>query len=107
MSSANYLWYLKAAAEHFWSGSIASQLQWSQYEPQPGEVSNAKKAVDDMERAKAMMDLNMMASCVSGAKERSVAEYEALFAAAGIGGGAPATLYPMRDILSLVESTVV
>tara|TARA_B110001452_G_scaffold139621_1_gene116042 strand:+ start:255 stop:3833 length:3579 start_codon:yes stop_codon:yes gene_type:complete len=48
MSSANYLWYLKAAAEHFWSGSIASQLQWSQYEPQPGEVGNAKKAVDDL-----------------------------------------------------------
>ena len=54
-----------------------------------------------MERAKAMMDINMMASNPSGAKERSVAEYEALFAAAGI--TAPATLIPMRDILSFVE----
>ena len=54
-----------------------------------------------MERAKAMMDINMMASNPSGAKERSVAEYEALFAAAGI--TAPATLIPMRDILSIVE----
>ena len=48
-----------------------------------------------------MMDINMMASNPSGAKERSVAEYEALFAAAGI--TAPATLIPMRDILSIVE----
>ena len=54
-----------------------------------------------MERAKAMMDVNMMASNPGGAKERSVAEYEALFAAAGI--TAPATLIPMRDILSIVE----
>jgi len=54
-----------------------------------------------MERAKAMMDINMMASCVGGAKERSVAEYEALFSAAGI--QAKATLVSMRDILSLVE----
>ena len=54
-----------------------------------------------MERAKAMMDINMMASCVGGAKERSVAEYKALFAAAGI--TAPAALIPMRDILSVVE----
>ena len=54
-----------------------------------------------MERAKAMMDINMMASCVGGAKERTVPAYEALFAAAGI--SAPATLVPMRDILSVVE----
>jgi len=54
-----------------------------------------------MERAKAMMDINMMASCVGGAKERAVPEYEALFVAAGI--TAPATLVPMRDILSIVE----
>ena len=54
-----------------------------------------------MERSKAMMDINMMASCVGGAKERAVAEYEALFAAAGI--TAPAALVPMRDILSVVD----
>mmetsp|Transcript_14251 Transcript_14251/g.23732 ORF Transcript_14251/g.23732 Transcript_14251/m.23732 type:complete len:407 (-) Transcript_14251:248-1468(-) len=54
-----------------------------------------------MERAKAMMDLNMMAANPSGAKERSVAEFAALFAAAGI--SAPAKLVQMRDILSLVE----
>ena len=54
-----------------------------------------------MERAKAMMDINMMASCVGGAKERNVTEYAALFAAAGI--AAPPTLVPMRDILSVVE----
>ena len=54
-----------------------------------------------MERSKRMMDINMMASCQGGAKERTVREYEALFAAAGI--SAPARLVPMRDILSLVE----
>ena len=54
-----------------------------------------------MERAKAMMDLNMMASCESGAKERSVAEYQALLTTAGF--SSPAKLVPMRDILSLVE----
>tara|TARA_B110000046_G_C12889749_1_gene353790 strand:+ start:99 stop:683 length:585 start_codon:yes stop_codon:yes gene_type:complete len=54
-----------------------------------------------MERAKAMMDLNMMASCESGAKERSVDEYKALFTAAGL--SAPPTLVRMRDILSLIE----
>jgi len=54
-----------------------------------------------MERAKAMMDLNMMASCESGAKERSVEEYQALFTAAGLHG--TAQLLPMRDILSLIE----
>jgi len=54
-----------------------------------------------MERAKAMMDLNMMASCEAGAKERSVAEYQALFTAAGL--SALPKLVQMRDILSLVE----
>ena len=54
-----------------------------------------------MERAKAMMDINMMALYVGGAKERSLAEFQALFAAAGI--MAPAALVPMRDILSVVE----
>ena len=58
-----------------------------------------------MERAKAMMDLNMMVSNPPGAKERSVGEYDALFAATG-GLAAPSTVYKMRDILSLVESTI-
>ena len=58
-----------------------------------------------MARAKAMMDLNMMASCPPGAKERSVGEYDALFAATG-SLAAPSTVYKMRDILSLVESTI-
>ena len=40
-------------------------------------------------------------SCVGGPKERNVAEYAALFAAAGI--TAPPTLVQMRDILSVVE----
>jgi hypothetical protein len=48
MSSANYLWYLKTAAEHFWSGSIGSQLQWAKYEPQPGDVGGPRRAVDEL-----------------------------------------------------------
>jgi len=54
-----------------------------------------------MERSKAMMDLNMMASCPAGAKERSVPEYEKLFTVAGL--SKPVKLVPMRDILSALE----
>mmetsp|Transcript_652 Transcript_652/g.1693 ORF Transcript_652/g.1693 Transcript_652/m.1693 type:complete len:410 (-) Transcript_652:137-1366(-) len=54
-----------------------------------------------MERAKALMDINMMASCQGGSKERGVPEFEALFAAAGI--SAPVKLVMMRDIMSVVE----
>ena len=45
-----------------------------------------------------------MANCESGAKERSVAEYQALFAAAGLRG--TAQLFPMRDILSLLAKNI-
>lgn len=48
MTSANYLWYLKTAAAHFWSGAIGTQLQWAQYEPQPGNVASARRAVDEL-----------------------------------------------------------
>ena len=47
------------------------------------------------------MDINMMASCPAGAKERSVPEYETLVRAAGL--KSPARLVEMRDILSMVE----
>jgi len=61
-------------------------------------------SVADMERAKRMMDLNMIVSCPAGAKERTTAQYEALFASAGIGG--KPNLHPMRDIISVVDVTL-
>ena len=35
MQSTDYVWYLNAAAKHFWSGTIAEQMQWYEYEPAP------------------------------------------------------------------------
>jgi hypothetical protein len=58
-------------------------------------------ASSGMERAKALMDINMMAACEAGAKERSQLQYEQLARDAGIQGAI--TLHPMRDILGLVE----
>ena len=58
----------------------------------------------DMETSKLLMDINMMASNPPGAKERTVAEYEALFTLAGITG--ITKHYPLRDIIGVVEVTV-
>jgi hypothetical protein len=38
MAAADYLWYLRTAARHFWSGAIEQQMLWYSYEPSPGDV---------------------------------------------------------------------
>ena len=48
MAAADYLWYLRTAARHFWSGAIAQQMLWYSYEPSPGDVASGQKAVDDV-----------------------------------------------------------
>jgi hypothetical protein len=48
MEAADYLWYLRTAAKHFWSGAIEKQLLWPNYEPVPGTVGAGQKAVDDV-----------------------------------------------------------
>ena len=48
METADYLWYLKTAARHFWAGNLPQQLQWYEYEPQPGEFKESRKAVEDL-----------------------------------------------------------
>ena len=48
MAAADYLWYLRTAGKHFWSGAITDQMLWAQYEPSPGDVAGGQKAVDDM-----------------------------------------------------------
>jgi len=48
MSAADYLWYLRTAARHFWAGAIEHQMLWADYEPTPGDVSSGQKAVDDV-----------------------------------------------------------
>jgi len=48
MSSSDYVWYLNTAQRHFWSGTIAQQMQWSEYEPSPGDVSVAKREVSEL-----------------------------------------------------------
>jgi len=58
----------------------------------------------DMETSKLLMDLNMMANNPPGAKERTVAEYEALFSEAGLANSAKH--YPLRDIIGVVEVVI-
>eukprot|EP00966_Prymnesium_polylepis_P115221 2663571-Prymnesium_polylepis.1 len=48
MDNQEYLWYLQMAAQHFWAGTIERQMQWDAYEPQPGNVAGAQKAVEDL-----------------------------------------------------------
>ena len=48
MAAADYLWYLRTAARHFWSGAIEQQMLWYSYEPSPGDVASGQKAVDDV-----------------------------------------------------------
>ena len=48
MAAADYLWYLRTAARHFWAGAIQQQMLWADYEPTPGDVSSGQKAVDDV-----------------------------------------------------------
>ena len=57
-----------------------------------------------MERAKAMMDINMMAANPPGAGERTWEEYAALFARAGF--AKPSQLVKMRDLVSTVVTEV-
>jgi hypothetical protein len=58
----------------------------------------------NMEMNKRMMDINMMASNPIGARERTWADYAALFGKAGIKG--TPKLIKMRDLVSTVETTL-
>jgi len=51
--------------------------------------------------AASLMSVNMLASCPRGARERTLEEFEDLFAAAGYGG--KLRLIRTRDVMSLVE----
>ncbi|KOO23982.1 glycoside hydrolase family 10 [Chrysochromulina tobinii] len=48
MAAADYLWYLRTAARHFWAGAIEQGLLWADYEPTPGDISSSQKAIDDV-----------------------------------------------------------
>ena len=48
VSDDDYRWYLTAAIKHFWTGTLAEQLQWYAYEPAPGDAAAAKREVADM-----------------------------------------------------------
>ena len=50
LSSADYLWYLRTAASHFWAGTLVSQLQWSVYEPSPNSFEQSYDAADELVR---------------------------------------------------------
>ncbi|KAL1528236.1 hypothetical protein AB1Y20_009594 [Prymnesium parvum] len=56
-----------------------------------------------MEKTKKLMDINMMGSCPSGGRERTVEEYMNLYLEAGL---PRPTLIKMRDVVSSVEVTV-
>lgn len=48
MESSDYVWYLNAAARHFWSGTIASQFQWAEYEKEPGDIADGKRQISEL-----------------------------------------------------------
>lgn len=48
MGEQEYLWYLQTAARHFWAGTIERQMQWDSYEPRPGAVASAQRAVEEL-----------------------------------------------------------
>ena len=48
MAAADYLWYLRTAARHFWAGAIEQGLLWADYEPTPGDILSSQKAIDDV-----------------------------------------------------------
>jgi hypothetical protein len=50
MPAEDYQWLLRTAAEHFWSGTLASQLQWSVYEPSQNEIQASFSAADEIAR---------------------------------------------------------
>lgn len=54
-----------------------------------------------MEQTTSWLDINMMGSCEFGAKERTMEQYQALFAAAGY--KSTAKRIPLRDISSAVQ----
>lgn len=50
LSSRDHQWLLRAAAAHFWTGTLQTQLQWSHYEPAPGQVQDARAATEELLR---------------------------------------------------------
>ena len=48
MSPADYEWYLKTAARHFWTGTIEQHLQWYKYEPTPGDYEASQQSVEEL-----------------------------------------------------------
>lgn len=60
------------------------------------------------EKSKSMMSINMIASCLYGARERSIQEHVELFEAAGyenvaLGSGSATTHTPLRTIHSVIQ----
>jgi hypothetical protein len=45
MDDNDYRWYLSAAVKHFWTGTIAQQMQWFEFEPSPGDTALPKREV--------------------------------------------------------------
>jgi hypothetical protein len=50
LPAADYQWLLGTAADHFWAGTLASQLQWSVYEPAQNEIQASYAAAEEMAR---------------------------------------------------------
>lgn len=47
-SAADYAWLLRTAAQHFWTGSLQTQMQWSTYEPSRGVVERTHAAITEL-----------------------------------------------------------
>ena len=48
MTPADYEWYLKTAAKHFWTGTIEQHMQWYRYEPTPGDFEASQQSVEEL-----------------------------------------------------------
>lgn len=40
--------FIPPAHRHFWSGTIADQMQWTEYEAQPGDVAGSKREISEL-----------------------------------------------------------
>ena len=50
LSPIDYQWLLSVASKHFWAGTLASQLQWSTYEPAQNDIDASFAASEELIR---------------------------------------------------------
>lgn len=109
LSAACDIFLLKQILHDWPDAQAATILAHAAAAAKPGAVVANLDAVlvpgasGPAERAKALFDVNMLAVTPAGARERSAAHFEALYARAGL---PKPTVVPLRNLFSLVVATV-